>query len=225
MVRSLIVDDNVQITEVLKAFAIKEGMEVDVAYDGSEAWEKFKANKYDIILLDIMMPELNGYELLKRIRSESMIPVILITAKGEDYERIMGLDYGADDYIVKPFSVAEVMARVRAILRRVETKNLKKRISEIENLRLDMDKYECEIEGEKISLTKKEFEILWLLVENSEKVFTRDNLLDTLWGDDYFGDPRTVDSHIKRLRSKLGKNESWEIATIRGVGYKFEVLK
>ncbi len=225
MVRSLIVDDNVQITEVLKAFAIKEGMEVDVAYDGSEAWEKFKANKYDIILLDIMMPELNGYELLKRIRSESMIPVILITAKGEDYERIMGLDYGADDYIVKPFSVAEVMARVRAILRRVETKNLKKRIIEIENLRLDMDKYECEIEGEKISLTKKEFEILWLLVENSEKVFTRDNLLDTLWGDDYFGDPRTVDSHIKRLRSKLGKNESWEIATIRGVGYKFEVLK
>ncbi|WP_425538876.1 response regulator transcription factor [Microaceticoccus formicicus] len=225
MVRSLIVDDNVQITEVLKAFAIKEGMEVDVAYDGSEAWEKFKANKYDIILLDIMMPELNGYELLKRIRSESMIPVILITAKGEDYERIMGLDYGADDYIVKPFSVAEVMARVRAILRRVETKNQKKRIIEIENLRLDMDKYECEIEGEKISLTKKEFEILWLLVENSEKVFTRDNLLDTLWGDDYFGDPRTVDSHIKRLRSKLGKNESWEIATIRGVGYKFEVLK
>ncbi len=225
MVRSLIVDDNKQITEVLKAFAIKEGMEVDIAYDGSEAWEKFKENTYDIILLDIMMPELNGYELLKRIRSESMVPVILITAKGEDYERIMGLDYGADDYIVKPFSVAEVMARVRAILRRVEIKNEKKSILKIANLKLNMDNYDCEIEDEKVSLTKKEFEILWLLVENCEKVFTRDNLLDTLWGDDYYGDPRTVDSHIKRLRSKLGQNEFWEIATIRGVGYKFEVLK
>lgn len=226
MVRILIVDDNKQITEVLKAFAEKEGMEVDLAYDGEEAWSLFNNEGYDIILLDIMMPKIDGYELLQRIRKKSMVPVILITAKGEDYERIMGLDYGADDYIVKPFSVAEVMARVRAILRRVQPEDSTGDYLQVDNLELDMEKYECRIDGEDISLTKKEFEILYLLASNENKVFTRDNLLDSLWGNDYFGDPRTVDTHIKRLRAKIGpqENRNWGITTVRGLGYKFEVF-
>lgn len=226
MVRILIVDDNKQITEVLKAFAEKEGMEVDLAYDGEEAWSLFNNEDYDIILLDIMMPKMDGYELLQRIRKKSMVPVILITAKGEDYERIMGLDYGADDYIVKPFSVAEVMARVRAILRRVQPEDSTGDYLQVDNLELDMEKYECRIDGEDISLTKKEFEILYLLASNENKVFTRDNLLDSLWGNDYFGDPRTVDTHIKRLRAKIGpqENRNWGITTVRGLGYKFEVF-
>lgn len=224
MIKALIVDDNKQITEVLKGFAVKEGIDVDLAYDGQEAWDKFQENKYDILLLDIMMPKMDGYELLKRIRKVSMVPVILITAKGEDYERIMGLDYGADDYIVKPFSVAEVMARIRAILRRIDLDIDKEQVIEIGNLKLNMDEYSCKLSGKEIQLTKKEFEILWMLADNMDKVFTRDNILDSLWGMEYFGDTRTVDTHIKRLRAKLNTDcQSWKIATVRGVGYKFEL--
>lgn len=224
MIKALIVDDNKQITEVLKGFAIKEGIEVEIAYDGEDAWEKFQEDRFDIILLDIMMPKMDGYELLKKIRKTSMVPVILITAKGEDYERIMGLDYGADDYIVKPFSVAEVMARIRAILRRLDLEGSSEQIMEIDNLLLNLDEYSCKLSGKDIQLTKKEFEILWLLAENKDKVFTRDNILDSLWGMDYFGDTRTVDTHIKRIRSKLNSDENkWKISTLRGIGYKFEV--
>lgn len=222
--RILIVDDNVQITEVLKAFALKEGMEVEVSFNGEEAWKLFKSMDFDILLLDIMMPRLNGYDLLKRIRQESMIPVILITAKGEDYERIMGLDYGADDYIVKPFSVAEVMARIRAILRRVQVEDKEEEI-QIDGLQLNLTGYRCLLDDEEISLTKKEFELIWQLAAHPGRVFTRENLLDSLWGEDYYGDPRTVDTHIKRLRAKLGQDHhrTWKIETVRGLGYKFEV--
>lgn len=224
MIKLLIVDDNEQITQVLRAFAQNEGMETELAHDGLEAWDKFKKEDFNLILLDVMMPKLDGFKLLKRIRKESMVPVILITAKGEDYERIMGLDYGADDYVVKPFSVAEVMARVRAILRRVHLDEGANRTISIRSLYLDLDSYVCEIGGKQIDLTKKEFEILWILAENKDKVFTRDNLLDSLWGNDYFGDIRTVDTHIKRLRSKVkDKEDGWCITTVRGVGYKFEV--
>lgn len=224
MIRGLIVDDNEQITQVLKAFAQKEGMEVDIAFDGLDALEKFQKNDYDIILLDIMMPKMDGYQLLKKIRKVSMVPVILITAKGEDYERIMGLDYGADDYIVKPFSVAEVMARIRAILRRVEPKNSDSQILEMGNLHMDMSRYLCQVDGKTLPLTKKEFEILWLLAENPGIVFSRDKILDSLWGMDYYGDPRTVDTHIKRIRAKIPdiEKQQWKIATLRGLGYKFE---
>ncbi len=222
--KALIVDDNKQITEVLKSFATKEGMEVELAYDGEEAWDKFQREEFDIILLDIMMPKLDGLELLKRIRKVSVIPVILITAKGDDYERVMGLDYGADDYIVKPFSVAEVMARIRAILRRADLSDSNRQKIEIDNLTLNLDEYSCSLDGEEIQLTKKEFEILWLLASNKDKVFTRDNILDSLWGMDYYGDTRTVDTHIKRIRSKLKKDTNkWQVSTVRGVGYKFEV--
>lgn len=222
MIKILIADDNKEITNIIKLFAEREGMEVDIAYDGKEALEKYRNNDYSILLLDIMMPYIDGYEVLKTIRKESMVPIILITAKGEDYERIMGLDYGADDYIVKPFSVAEVMARVRAILRRVEDKDGGKTIS-YGNLFLDLDKYEASLDNEQVKLTKKEFEILWTLASYRDKAFTRDNLLDTIWGYDYYGDSRTVDTHIKRLRSKMEHAKGWTIETIRGVGYKFEV--
>lgn len=170
------------------------------------------------------MPKMDGYEVLKRIRKVSMVPVILITAKGEDYEKIMGLDYGADDYIVKPFSVAEVMARIRAILRRLNLEESREKVLEIDNLSLNLDEYSCKLAGESIQLTKKEFEILWLLAENKDKVFTRDNILDSLWGMDYYGDTRTVDTHVKRLRAKLDSADNkWKISTLRGIGYKFEL--
>lgn len=217
MIKILIADDNHQITEVLKAFAQKENMDVDIASDGREVMEKYENNQYDILLLDICMPYIDGYEILKRIRKVSQVPIILITAKSEDYEKIMGLDYGADDYIVKPFSVAEVMARVRAILRRVESSSNN---VEVYGLKLDLDKYQALIENQKLKLTKKEFEILYLLASNPTMVYSREMLLDKIWGYEYFGDSRTVDSHIKRLRAKLKEYDQVAIETIRGVGYK-----
>ena len=170
---------------------------------------------------------MDGYRVCERIRSESDVPIILITAKGEDYERVMGLDIGADDYIVKPFNANEVMARVRAVLRRmarVEQKEEKKILS-ISNLTINIESYSVYVGAEKLPLTKKEVETMWILAENPSKVFTRDNLLDSLWGQDYFGDSRTVDSHIKRLRAKLDKvdHPDWEIKTIWGLGYKLEL--
>ena len=224
MSRILIADDNKDIVDILKRFAAKEKLQVDVAYNGEEALELFHKNDYDLILLDIMMPKKDGYQVCKSIRRESMVPIIMITAKGEDYEKIMGLDLGADDYIVKPFSVAEVMARIRAILRRIEKKPNQNTSLTFNNMKLDLSSYTCEIEGQNIELTKKEFEILWTLASNENKVFTRENLLDSLWGYDYYGDSRTVDTHIKRLRAKLAEHSNLDsaIKTIRGVGYKIE---
>lgn len=224
MNRILIADDNKDIVDILKRFAAKENLQVDVAYNGEEALDLFNKNEYDLILLDIMMPKKDGYQVCKSIRRESMVPIIMITAKGEDYEKIMGLDLGADDYIVKPFSVAEVMARIRAILRRIEKKPDQNTSLVFGNMKLDLASYTCEIEGQNVELTKKEFEILWTLASNENKVFTRENLLDSLWGYDYYGDSRTVDTHIKRLRAKLAEHSNLDTAikTIRGVGYKFE---
>lgn len=225
MKRILIADDNKNIISILSDYAKKEGYEVITAFDGEETLQMFEEHKIDLILLDVMMPKLDGFEVCKRIREISAVPIIMITARGEDYDKIMGLDIGADDYIVKPFSPAEVMARVRAILRRVnEDKN---EIIQYDNLKIDLEKYVVEIDEKQINLTKKEIEILWLLVTNKGKVFTRDNLLDSVWGYDYYGDSRTVDSHIKRLRAKLNKfsNSKWKIKTIWGVGYRFEVEK
>jgi DNA-binding response OmpR family regulator len=227
MERILIVDDNPDIREVLGTYAAKEGFEPITAKDGFEALELFRKTSPAVILLDVMMPGMDGYRVCERIRSESDVPIILITAKGEDYERVMGLDIGADDYIVKPFNANEVMARVRAILRRmarVEQKEEKKILS-ISNLTINIESYSVYVGAEKLPLTKKEVETMWILAENPSKVFTRDNLLDSLWGQDYFGDSRTVDSHIKRLRAKLDKvdHPDWEIKTIWGLGYKLEL--
>lgn len=223
----LIADDNEDITEVLGTYVVKEGFEPVIAKDGIEAFETFKKCNPAVVLLDIMMPGMDGYKVCKKIREISDVPIILVTAKGEDYERVMGLDIGADDYVVKPFSPSEVMARVRAVLRRMgrneETSD--KKVLTIGDLTINIEAYTVFVGAEKIPMTKKEVETMWILAENPSKVFTRDNLLDSLWGQDYFGDSRTVDSHIKRLRAKLDKVEhpGWEIKTIWGLGYKFEL--
>ncbi|MBO1263422.1 response regulator transcription factor [Proteiniclasticum sp. SCR006] len=227
MPKILIADDNKQITSILSEYAKNEGYDVDVTYDGSSALDHFRKNKYDTILLDVMMPKMDGFEVCREIRKTSNVPVIMVTARGEDFERIMGLDIGADDYIVKPFSPGEVMARIRAVLRRMEPQDAEvtKNIFSYENLKIDLDQFIVEVNEEVVSLTKKEIEILWTLATSRNKLFTRENLLDSLWGYDYFGDSRTVDSHIKRLRAKLDPYDhpKWEIKTVWGMGYKFEV--
>lgn len=228
MAKMLIADDNKQITSILSNYARKEGFEPVVALDGEEALRLFDEHEPDIamVLLDVMMPKVDGFEVCRRLRGKSLVPVIMVTARGEDFEKIMGLDIGADDYIIKPFSAGEVMARVRAILRRMQPREEKTahNIYRYSNLMIDLDKYAVTVNGSEVPLTKKEVELLWTLAKNSSKVFSRDKLLDSLWGYDYYGDSRTVDSHIKRMRAKLDKFEhpGWEIKTIWGVGYRFE---
>lgn len=219
MKKILIADDNINISNILSEYAKKEGFSVSLAHDGKVALEKALSTDFDIILLDVMMPIHDGFYVCKTIRHEKNTPIIMITAKGEDYEKIMGLDTGADDYIVKPFSPSEVMARIRAILRRTPDANSS--ALNFGNLYIDIENYIVKISNETLQLTKKEVQILHTLAVNKGKTFTRDNLLNSVWGIDYFGDERTVDSHIKRLRIKLGE-EGDKIKTIWGVGYKFE---
>ena len=226
----LIADDNADITKVLAAYTTKEGYNPVIATDGEEALKLFEETAPSAVLLDVMMPKMDGYEVCRKIREKSNVPIILVTARGEGFEKIMGLDIGADDYIVKPFSPSEVMARLRAVLRRMvvpaSSENVaNKNVIKIDNLEINLDEYSLSIGKEKIALTKKEIEIMWTLADNPNKVFTRDNLLDSLWGFDYYGDSRTVDSHIKRLRAKLDTVEhpNWCIKTIWGKGYKFDI--
>ncbi len=227
MQRILIVDDNEDIQDILGTYVAKEGFEPVVAKDGFEALDLFKKTDPAVILLDVMMPGMDGYKVCQKIREDSDVPIILVTAKGEDYERVMGLDIGADDYIVKPFSGNEVMARVRAVLRRMGRADVTedKKVLNIGDLTINIEAYTIYVGSKKLPMTKKEVETMWILAGNPSKVFTRDNLLDSLWGQDYFGDSRTVDSHIKRLRAKLDQVEhpDWEIKTIWGLGYKFEI--
>jgi len=227
MYNVLIADDNLQIVSILKEYCKKNNFNVTLAHDGEEILEKIRNNKFDIVLLDIMMPKKNGFDVCKEVRTFSNVPIIMITARGEDFERIMGLETGADDYIVKPFSPGEVIARIHAILRRVipnENISQEKNFS-YDNLTINLSDFTVKISDKNVSLTKKEIELLWLLSTNRNKVFTRENLLDSIWGYDYFGDSRTVDSHIKRLRAKLDnyEHETWNIKTIWGVGYKFDI--
>ncbi len=225
----LVADDNKDITDILSNYAQREGFKPLVAMNGQEAYSLFLQYNPCVILLDVMMPELDGFDVCRKIRKKSEVPIILISAKGEDYEKIMGLDIGADDYIVKPFSPSEVMARVRAVLRRMkpsgDVANNEKEIN-IADLRINLEEYSLFIGSKQIKLTKKEIETMWMLATNPNKVFTRDNLLDSLWGYDYYGDSRTVDSHIKRLRAKLDEIDHplWAIKTIWGMGYKFELI-
>lgn len=228
MMTMLIADDNQQISEILGTFAKREGFDIVYAFDGEEALLKYNTVNPNVILLDVMMPKLDGFQVCREIRKQSDIPIIMVTARGEDFERIMGLDIGADDYIVKPFSSGEVMARVRAVLRRVEKNDDKSsNIFRYDNLTVNIDDYNVTINNKKISLTKKETDLLWTLATGHSKVFSRDSLLDSLWGYDYYGDSRTVDTHIKRLRAKMDTfvHPSWELKTVRGVGYKFEVTQ
>ena len=227
MYNVLIADDNLQIVSILKEYCKKNNFNVTLAHDGEETLKKIRNNKFDIVLLDIMMPKKNGFDVCKEVRTFSNVPIIMITARGEDFERIMGLETGADDYIVKPFSPGEVIARINAILRRViPNENInQEKIFSYNNLTINFSDFTVKINDEDISLTTKEIELLWLLSTNRNKVFTRENLLDSIWGYDYFGDSRTVDSHIKRLRAKLDnyEHETWNIKTIWGVGYKFDI--
>jgi len=222
----LIADDNESIVDILKTYVTKEGFFPIIAHDGVEALNKFIEYKPVLLLLDVMMPEKDGFTVCREIRQNSNVPIIMITAKGEDGDRIMGLDIGADDYIVKPFNPREVMARIRAVLRRPDISETQREdIIVHPGLKINITDYEVMIDEETINLTKKEIEILWILASNPGKVFSRDNLLNSLWGYEYFGDARTVDTHIKRLRAKMNisGNFKWDIKTIWGVGYKFEV--
>jgi len=222
----LIADDNDGILDILKTYVSKEGFIPIIARDGVEAINNFTQYSPLLLLLDVMMPKKDGFEVCREIRKSSNVPIIMITAKSEDADRIMGLDIGADDYIVKPFSPGEVMARIRAILRRLDIPDEEKdQVIHHPGLEINLSEYEVKIDGRIVKLTKKEIEILWLLATNPGKVFSRDSLLNNVWGYEYFGDARTVDTHIKRLRAKIDIPEtfSWDIKTIWGVGYKFEV--
>jgi len=222
----LIADDNLEIIKILKPYIEKEGFNVIFALDGEEALLKFKHYNPQLILLDIMMPLIDGFEVCSRIRQESNTPIIMITAKSEDTDKILGLNSGADDYIIKPFSPGEVIARIKAVLRRIapiENNNIS--IIKFPPLELDINNYSVKLDSNHINLTKKEIEVLWMLASYPNKMIKRDDLLDKIWGIDYFGDPRTVDTHIKRIRAKLDLDGQydWDIKTIWGMGYKFEV--
>lgn len=225
MKKILIADDHRHITSILEEHSKKEGYTPVSAFDGQDAIRKFEKERPDVVLLDVMMPFKSGFEVCRDIRKTSNVPILMITARSEDFDKIMGLDVGADDYIVKPFSPDEIMARIRAIMRRLDRTDLTHAVFECDGLKIDLNEYSVLIDRANIDLTKREFEILWTLVTNKNKVFSRDNLLDSLWGYDYYGDNRTVDKHINRLRIKLEEigGKRFTIKTIRGVGYRFEV--
>ena len=221
----LVVDDEKLIVKGIRFSLEQDGMEVDCAYDGEEALQKAKDNEYDIILLDVMLPKLTGFEVCQQIREFSNVPVVMLTAKGEDMDKILGLEYGADDYITKPFNILEVKARLKAIMRRTNRKEKveNENILEGKDMRLDREGRRVYINGKEINLTAKEFEVLELLMLNPNKVYGRENLLKLVWGSDYPGDVRTVDVHIRRLREKIETNPSEPkyVHTKWGVGYYY----
>ena len=223
----LIVEDELNIAQLLQLYLEKEGFETQIAGNGGKAVELFRSFDPDLVLLDIMLPVMDGWSVLKKIRAESKTPVIMLTAKGETDDRITGLEQGADDYIVKPFETKEVLARIRAVLRRTvgegEATGGKKLT--FDKLVINLEAYELIVDGKKVDTPPKELELLYHLASSPNRVFTRNQLLDEVWGFDYFGDSRTVDVHIKRLREKLeGVSEAWSLKTVWGVGYKFEVV-
>ena len=221
----LIVDDDVNICELLRLYLEKEGYDTVCAYDGEQAVAAALKETPDLILLDIMLPKFDGWQVCREIRKTMETPIIMITAKGEVFDKILGLELGADDYITKPFDTKEVMARVKAVLRRTADKN-KKQIDEVkyDKLRINLTNYELVVDGKQIDTPPKELELIYHLANNPNRVYTRDQLLDEVWGFDYYGDSRTVDVHVKRLREKLeGVSGEWSLKTVWGVGYKFEV--
>ena len=223
----LVVDDEKLIVKGIRFSLEQDGMEVDCAYDGEEALRLAKEKEYSIILLDVMLPKLNGFEVCQQIREFSSVPVVMLTAKGDDMDKILGLEYGADDYITKPFNILEVKARIKAIMRRTSTKaasETKSKVVEVGDLVLDCEGRRITIAGKEINLTAKEFDVLELLVFNPNKVYSRENLLNIVWGYEYPGDVRTVDVHIRRLREKIEANPSEPkfVHTKWGVGYYFQ---
>lgn len=226
-VKVLVVDDEKIIVKGIKFSLEQDGMEVDTAYDGEEAVGKIKEGEYDIVLLDLMLPKLNGYEVCQQVREFSDIPIIMLTAKGADMDKILGLEYGADDYITKPFNILEVKARIKAIIRRNTKTTVRNEDSNViikGDLKLDVDGRGLFISGKEVNLTAKEFDLLELLILNPNKVYSRDNLLNIIWGYEYSSDARTVDVHIRRLREKIEENPSEPkyVHTKWGVGYYFK---
>ncbi len=222
----LIVDDDVNICELLRLYLEKDGFETVVANDGETAVEYVSRYNPDLILLDIMLPKLDGWQVCREIRKNFDTPIIMLTAKGETFDKILGLELGADDYVSKPFDTKEVIARVKAVLRRSADKDKSDKIEEVryDKLRINLTNYELEVNGVKIDTPPKELELIYHLASNPNRVYTRDQLLDEVWGFDYYGDSRTVDVHVKRLREKLENvSDRWCLKTVWGVGYKFEV--
>ncbi len=220
----LVVDDEPAIVKGLKFSLERDGYQIDAAYDGEEAMKMFDENQYDLVILDVMLPKLDGLTVLQRIREKSSVPVIMLTAKGEDMDKILGLEYGADDYITKPFNILELKARIKAVFRRTnDTAKNDKQIIRVKNMVINLANRSVAIDGKEINLTAKEFDLLKLFVTNPGKVYTRENLLELIWKYEYLGDVRTVDVHIRRLREKIEKNPSQPefIFTKWGVGYYF----
>lgn len=222
----LIVDDDLNICELLRLYLEKEGFSTILANDGRQAVNQCTAQNPDLILLDIMLPVLDGWQVCREIRKFSDVPIIMLTAKGETFDKILGLELGADDYISKPFETKEVVARIKAVLRRTTDKQQKSDVKEVsfDKLTINLTNYELTVDGKNIDTPPKELELIYHLASNPNRVYTRDQLLDEVWGFDYYGDSRTVDVHVKRLREKLeGVSSEWALKTVWGVGYKFEV--
>ena len=223
----LVVEDDRNIQELLQLYLEKEGYAVTVASDGGQGLAKFRSIKPDLVLLDVMMPVMDGWAVCKAIRADSQTPIIMLTAKGETDDKVSGLKSGADDYVTKPFEMKELLARVEAVLRRTgsaPTEEHARRLT-FDKMTIDMDAFELIIDGKKVDTPPKEMELLYYLASSPNRVYTRNQLLDEVWGFDYFGDSRTVDVHVKRLREKLeAVSENWSLKTVWGVGYKFEVL-
>lgn len=224
----LIVDDDVNICELLRIYLEKEGYTVILAHDGEKGIEKFNATKPDVILLDIMLPVMDGWQVCREIRKKSNVPILMVTAKSETFDKVLGLELGADDYIVKPFDAKEVVARIKAVYRRAGQAAPEVEAKEVsyDKLQVNMTRYELKVDGKVLDTPPKELELLFYLASNPNRVYTRDQLLDEVWGFEYYGDSRTIDVHIKRLREKLeGVSDKWVLKTVWGVGYKFETTE
>lgn len=225
MGKVLIVDDDQNICELLRLYIEKEGFDTKIANDGKAALEAFESYNPDLIMLDIMLPELDGWQVCREIRKKSQCPIIMLTAKSEVFDKVLGLELGADDYVVKPFEAKEIVARIKAVLRRSGT-NDEDEVKEVsyDKLTINLTNYELRVNGVQVDTPPKEMELIYHLASNPNRVFSRDELLDQVWGFDYYGDSRTVDVHVKRLREKLeGVSDKWELKTVWGVGYKFDV--
>ncbi len=223
----LIVDDDPNISDLLKMYFENEGYDVKLAADGAEGVNYFKMYEPDLVLLDIMLPKKDGWQVCREIREISAKPVIMVTAKGEVFDKVLGLELGADDFVTKPFDMKELSARVKAVLRRYQTHTRQNddEVIKFDNIEISLQKYELKLRGKSVDVPPKELELLYFLASNYNRVFTRDQLLDKVWGFDYLGDSRTVDVHVKRLREKLeGVSDKWVLKTVWGVGYKFELL-
>ena len=221
----LIVDDDPNISDLLKMYFENEGYDVKLAADGSEGLNYFKMYEPDLVLLDIMLPKKDGWQVCREIREISSKPVIMVTAKGEVFDKVLGLELGADDFVTKPFDMKELSARVKAVLRRYQAHSRQSddEVIKLENIEISLQEYELKLKGKSVDVPPKELELLYFLASNYNRVFTRDQLLDKVWGFDYLGDSRTVDVHVKRLREKLeGVSDKWVLKTVWGVGYKFE---